>query len=110
VQVRDRTSDPKALLEIANSNEVQQVALDQARAIQRDARSLAPVNTGRLRRNILIEAVTNLDTGIQGYAVGWGDRAFYGQMVEFGTEHTRPRPHLVPAAIKNGGRGFGGGR
>jgi HK97 gp10 family phage protein len=97
VQVRDRTSDPKALLEIANSDEVQQVAL-------------APVNTGRLRRNILIEAVTNLDTGIQGYAVGWGDRAFYGQMVEFGTEHTRPRPHLVPAAIKNGGRGFGGGR
>jgi HK97 gp10 family phage protein len=89
VQVRDRTSDPKALLEIANSDEV---------------------NTGRLRRNILIEAVTNLDTGIQGYAVGWGDRAFYGQMVEFGTEHTRPRPHLVPAAIKNGGRGFGGGR
>lgn len=110
MQVRDRRSDPAALREIANSDEVQREALDLARAIQRDARRLAPRNTGRLRRGIAVEEITDLKTGHQGYAVGWEDRAFYGQMVEFGTEHASARPHLVPAAIRNGARGPSPGR
>lgn len=101
-----RHSDPRALREIANSPDVQDVARDLAKAIQRDARRLAPKNTGNLRRHIQVEEITDLTTGIEGYAVGWDDKGFYGQLVEEGTEDNAPRPHLVPAAIKNGARGI----
>lgn len=97
-----RPTDPRALRELANSEQVQQVCEDVAKAIQRDARRLAPVRTGRLRRGIVIEEITDLSTGLEGFAVGWGDKAWYGQMVEQGTEDTAARPHLVPAAIRNG--------
>lgn len=92
----------KELRDIANSDEIQAELRQQAKDIQRDARRLAPKRTGRLRRGIVIEEVTDLDTGLEGYAVGWNDKAFYGMFVEMGTEDTDPRPHLVPAAIKNG--------
>lgn len=104
MQIRDRRSDPRALREIANSDQVQGDALELAKAIQRDARQLAPKNTGQLRRGIVVEEITDLKTGYEGYAVGWSDRAFYGQFLEFGTEHIAPHPHLVPAAIRNGAR------
>ena len=98
-------TDPRELLELANSPEVQWVAERQAKDIQRDARRLAPKNTGKLRRHIKVEEYTDLETGIEGFAVGWDDQGFYGWLVEEGTEDTPPRPHLVPAAIKNGARG-----
>lgn len=103
-------SDPQALREIANSPEVQWVAEQLAKDIQRDARRLAPKNTGNLRRHIQVEEITDLETGIEGFAVGWDDKGFYGQLVEEGTEDNAPRPHLVPAAIKNGATGVRGGR
>jgi HK97 gp10 family phage protein len=92
----------KELRDIANSDEIQGELRKLAKDIQRDARLLAPVRTGRLRRGIVIEEITDLHTGLEGYAVGWNDKAFYGWMVENGTEDTTARPHLVPAAIKNG--------
>lgn len=104
MRLDDRPSDPRELRELANSPEVQAVAHDLAKDIQRDARRLAPKETGRLRRGIEIEEITDLTTGIEGFAVGWSDRAFYGWLVEAGTEDTLARPHLVPAAIKNGAR------
>lgn len=73
-----------------------------ANAIRRDARSLAPKRTGNLRRHIRVERRYDRATGVVTYAVGWDREAFYGWMVENGTEHSRPRPHLVPAAIMNG--------
>lgn len=97
----------KELRDIANSDEIQSDLRKLARDIQRDAKRLAPVKTGRLRRGIAVEEITDLDTGLEGFAVGWNDKAFYGQMVEQGTEHQAPRPHLVPAAIKNGARAGG---
>ena len=103
-------STPRELRELANSPDVQDVARDLAKAIQRDARRLAPKESGRLRRGIAVEEITDLTTGIEGFAVGWNDGAFYGQLVEEGTEDNAPRPHLVPAAIKNGARGYGGDR
>lgn len=103
----NRPSDPRALRDIANSPEVQAVARRQAEDIRRDARRLAPKRTGNLRRHIVIEEITDLATGIEGFAVGWDDKGWYGQMVEFGTEDTAPQPHLVPAAVKNGARGPG---
>lgn len=103
-----RPTDPKVLREIANSPEMQDEARKFAKDIQRDARRLAPVRTGRLRRGIVIEEVTDLRTGIEGFAIGWNDKAFYGWLVEDGAENEPPRPHLVPAAVKNGVTGRGG--
>jgi HK97 gp10 family phage protein len=102
VKVDDRPSDPDALRDIANSPEVQAEARDLAKDIQRDARRLAPRRRGNLARHIEVEEITDLTTGIEGYAVGWGDKAFYGPFVEDGGEGRTPRPHLVPAAIRNG--------
>ncbi len=110
MRLDNRPSDPKALRDIANSPQVQDVTRDLAEAIRRDARKLAPRRTGNLARNIVVEEYTDLTTGIEGYAVGWSDRAFYGPMVESGAEQALPRPHLVPAAIRNGARGPGGNR
>jgi HK97 gp10 family phage protein len=110
VKVSHEPTDPRALREIANSDEVQSECHGLAKDIQRDARGLAPKETGNLARHIEVEEITDLDTGIEGYAVGWGDKAWYGQMVEDGTEHTTPRPHLVPAAIRNGANAGGGER
>ena len=92
----------KELRDIANSDEVQGDCRTVARDIQRDAKRGAPKRTGNLARHIEVEEITDLSTGLEGFAIGWGDKAWYGQMVEDGTEHTAPRPHLVPAAIKNG--------
>lgn len=102
MKVSHEPTDPRALKEIANADETQQECLALAKDIQRDARAIAPKKTGNLSRHIEVEEITDLDTGIEGYAVGWGDKAWYGQMVEDGTEKTSPQPHLVPAAIKNG--------
>jgi HK97 gp10 family phage protein len=91
------------LREICNSDEIQDELRDLALDIRKDARRLAPKRTGRLRKGIVIEEITDVSTGLEGFAVGWNDTAFYGQLVEEGTEDTVARPHLVPAAIKNGG-------
>jgi HK97 gp10 family phage protein len=108
MKLDNRPTDPRALRELANSEQVQKVCKEVAKDIQRDARSLAPKRTGNLARHIEIEPYTDLDTGVEGFAVGWGDKAWYGWMVENGTEHRPGRPHLVPAAVKNGATFRGG--
>lgn len=102
MKVDNKRSDPRDLRELANSPEVQDELKKLALAVRDDARHLAPRRTGTLRRHIDIEKVTDLDTGVDAYVVGWGDDAFYGPFVEFGGENRAPQPHLVPAAIKNG--------
>jgi HK97 gp10 family phage protein len=108
MELENRPSDPRVLRELANSEQVQDVCRKVATGIRDDARRLAPVRTGNLRSHIVIEEYTDLDTGVDGYAVGWDDKGWYGWMVEAGTEGTAARPHLVPAAIKHGARGAGG--
>ena len=72
-----------------------------AAVIARDAARLAPVRTGNLRRNITVER--ERVGGVWHYLVGWAPAAYYGRYVEFGGERNRrPRPHLVPAAVKHG--------
>jgi HK97 gp10 family phage protein len=75
-----------------------------AAKVRDDARRLAPVNTGNLRRSIKVFNHYDPETKTVVYRVGW-DRsvAFYGWMVEAGTEDTRAQPHLRPAAVRNGG-------
>jgi HK97 gp10 family phage protein len=94
----------KELRDIANSSEIQDELRKLAKDIQSDARRLAPVRTGTLQRGIVTEEITDLDTGLEGFAVGWNNKAFYGWMVENGSENKAARPHLVPAAIKNGAK------
>jgi HK97 gp10 family phage protein len=73
-------------------------------AIRDEARSLAPVQTGALRRSIIVVNAYDPATKTVTYRVGWNPAvAFYGWMVEAGTEDTPPQPHLRPAARKYGG-------
>jgi HK97 gp10 family phage protein len=102
VKLAPGRSNPRALRELANSAGPQAVARELAEAVKKDARRLAPKRTGNLRRHIVVEEITDLETGIEGFAVGWDDKGWYGMLVELGTEDTAARPHLVPAAIKNG--------
>lgn len=110
MKVGHEATDPRALHEIANSDEVQRELHKLAKDIQRDARRLVPKRSRNLSRHIEVEEITDLDTGIEGYAVGWGDKGWYGMMVELGTEDTDPQPHLVPAAVKNGAKAAGIGQ
>lgn len=67
--------------------------------VRRLARQKAPVRTGALRRSIRVENVYDRETGRVEYRVGWDKRiAWYGGLVELGTEDTPARPHLRPAA------------
>lgn len=93
---------PEVLAALSQVPEVAKQVRQVANAIRRDARRLAPKETGTLRRNIQVERVYDKQTRTVTFLVGWGGRAWYGWMVESGTEDTPPRPHLVPAAVKHG--------
>lgn len=63
------------------------------------ARSLAPVDTGRLRSSIIL---TKGRDG-QGFYVEIGTNVYYARFVEFGTRRNRAQPFLLPAlAIASG--------
>jgi HK97 gp10 family phage protein len=93
----------EVLAALSQVPEVAQQTRETAKLIRDDARALAPVRTGNLRRNIRYERVYDRATGRVSYVVGWDPRAWYGWLVERGSEHAAPHPHLVPAAIKHGG-------
>lgn len=93
---------PEVLAALSQRPEVARQQREVANAIRRDARQLAPRRTGRLRREIQVERVFDPETRSVSYIVGWGPGAWYGWLVEEGTEHSAPKPHLVPAAIMNG--------
>lgn len=93
---------PEVLAALSQVPEVAKQVRAVANQIRRDARALAPKSTGTLRRNLQVERVYDTGTRSVSFLVGWGPAAWYGLMVETGTENTPPRPHLVPAAIKNG--------
>lgn len=93
---------PDVLAALSQTPEVARQVRQVANAIRRDARRLAPRRTGTLRRGIAVERVYDRETGQVVFLVGWSKRAWYGWMVEAGTEDTPPAPHLVPAAVKNG--------
>jgi HK97 gp10 family phage protein len=102
MRVDNKPIRPEVLAALSQLPEVSRRTREVANAIRRDARALAPRRTGNLRRHIRVERRYNRATREVTYAVGWDRQAWYGWMVEAGTEHSRPRPHLVPAAIANG--------
>jgi len=93
---------PEVLAALSQVPEVAKQVRQVANAIRRDARRLARKNTGKLRRNIQVERVYDPQTRTVIFLVGWGPAAWYGWLVEAGTQENPPAPHLVPAAIKNG--------
>jgi HK97 gp10 family phage protein len=103
VDVDDTPIPRDVLIALSQVPEVLKETREKAADIARDARRLAPKRTGNLRRRgIGIERMKDEKTGQTIYGVGWTPAGFYGWMVEAGTEHSPPRPHLVPAAIKHG--------
>ncbi|MFI5839459.1 HK97-gp10 family putative phage morphogenesis protein [Catenuloplanes sp. NPDC051500] len=95
---------PEVLAAFSQVPEVAKAVRQVANAIRRDARRLAKKRTGNLRRNIAVERIYDRENGFVFFIVGWSPRAWYGWMVEAGTENEPPQPHLVPAAVKNGAR------
>jgi len=61
--------------------------------VERDAKKLCPVDTGRLRSSISHE--------IEGTTGRVGSNVEYARAVELGTEKQSPQPYLRPALHKN---------
>jgi hypothetical protein len=102
MRVDNKPIRPEVLAALSQLPEVTKETGGTANAIRRDGRQLAPKRTGRLRRGISVERVFDRRTRSVSYLVGWSPSAWYGLLVELGTEDTAPKPHLVPAAIKHG--------
>lgn len=92
---------PPYLLEALKRRvEVQRQCRHVAHKIRDEAARLAPRRTGRTRRSLAVESVP----GTGEYRVGWRRNvAFWGGLVERGTNDTAAHPHLVPAARRVGG-------
>lgn len=96
---------PEALAALSQVPEVKKQVRLVAASIRDDARRLAPVDSGALRRGIVVVNNYDRERRLVTYRVGWRMKdAFYGGLVEFGTEDTPARPHLRPAARRAGGR------
>ncbi len=100
---------------------VRKAATAGARLIRDEAKSRVPVDTGLLKRNIVVKKFRDQGPGNVRYGIGlvsskavysnnktnrrkgrvgqsyYQDKAFYGHMVEFGTRKMKARPFLRPA-------------
>jgi len=94
---------PEVLAAISQAPSVKKQVRAVAVEIRKEARRLAPKESGNLRKNIAIENVYDPETRMVEYHVGWNKKAWYGGLVELGTEDTPARPHLRPAADKIAG-------
>src|SRR5260221_582984 len=99
-EVRDALEElPKAM----SKNVMQRVLEKHAAPIAATAKSLAPVNTGELRDEIVasIKLTSHQralhETQGDDVEVFVGSGVFYAHMQEFGTEHNPPHPFMRPA-------------
>jgi len=92
---------PEVLAAISQAPSVKKQVRQVANEIRKEARRRATKQTGALRRGIQTENVYDSKTGLVEYHVGWSKKtAWYGLLVELGTEDTPARPHLRPAGDK----------
>lgn len=90
---------PEVLAAVTQAPSVKKQIRQVANEIRKEARRRAPRTTGALRRGIQVENVYDKQTGLVEYHVGWSKKtAWYGLLVELGTEDTPAKPHLRPAA------------
>lgn len=76
-------------------NNMQSIVLSAAEQVKNSAKSLCPVDTGRLRDSISVNA--------EGSTAVVSANTDYAAYVEFGTSKMPPQPYLVPALIENSG-------
>lgn len=76
-------------------SQVAQVVRRTAAAVERDAKMLAPVDTGNLRNSIGTSMAGG--AGAASVAAEVGPTANYGAYVEYGTSRMAPQPYLGPA-------------
>lgn len=91
---------PEVLAAISQAPSVKKQVRAVAGEIRKEARRLASKETGNLRKNIAVENVYDPKTRMVEYHVGWKKKAWYGPLVELGTEDAVAQPHLRPAADK----------
>ena len=90
---------PEVLAAVTQAPSVKKQVRAAAAEVRKLARQKAVKDTGTMRRGIQIENVYDRETGMVEYHVGWNKyTAWYGALVELGTEDTSARPHLRPAA------------
>lgn len=84
-----------ATLEVKTEDDLVRVGM----RVQSRARSLCPVDTGRLRSSIVMRKGRD---GM-GFYVEIGTNVSYAPYVEFGTSKTRAQPFLLPAVAEASG-------
>lgn len=90
---------PEVLAAVSQAPSVKKQVRTVANEIRKEARRRAEKKTGALKRGIQVENVYDKQTGLVEYHVGWSKKtAWYGLLVELGTEDTAAKPHLRPAA------------
>lgn len=90
---------PEVLAAVSQAPSVKKQVRTVANEIRKRARQKAVKHTGAMAKGIRVVNVYDSDTGLVEYRVGWDKRtAWYGPLVELGTEDTPARPHLRPAA------------
>lgn len=85
----------------ATGPKVQLVVRKVAKDIVRDAKLLAPVDTGNLKNSITHSDLRSIGYG--GGEVEIGPTANYGYYMEHGTSRVAPQPFMGPAADNNVG-------
>lgn len=96
VQVQGLTqiTDAPKYIQTAVADALEDITLGGALLIENEAKILAPVKTGNLRRSIHHLTVSKSSTAV---SVQVGPTAFYAKFLEFGTRRMRARPFLRPA-------------
>jgi HK97 gp10 family phage protein len=90
---------PEVLAAVSQAPSVKKQVREVATEVRKIARQKAVKQTGAMAKGIQVENMYDSSTGLVEYHVGWSKKtAWYGPLVELGTEDTPARPHLRPAA------------
>jgi HK97 gp10 family phage protein len=90
---------PEVLAAVSQAPSVKRRVRSVANEVRKRARQKAVKHTGAMAKGIQVENTYDPKTGLVEYRVGWNKyTAWYGPLVELGTEDTPARPHLRPAA------------
>lgn len=90
---------PEVIAAVTQAPSVKKQVRAVAGEIRKIARQKAVKHTGAMAKGIQVENTYDPKTGLVEYRVGWNKyTAWYGPLVELGTEDTPARPHLRPAA------------
>jgi HK97 gp10 family phage protein len=84
--------DRRAIESLAFSNEIRDGLVVLGQEAEREAKALAPVDTGNLRRSIY----SDVRRDRKGWYMQYGTNVYYGIYQELGTRFHPPHPFLRP--------------